>query len=665
MKIKRYRFRLLILLILMTSGLYFLLSQLQRIQLQEKEEWEENVPTDKTETVRVPPVRGDIVDRTGVVLATNKFNYELDINLETVKKHYQENWETKLERETVGRRGDGMLAKRKETDIAAIAENTILPRLRSLGFSKKVSSRALRSHYATHRGLVGFKYSDTLTFTEFCMLAEQRTSLPGVETTVSPRRTYPLGTLAGHVIGRTKIWAKGNIPEAEQNIFNHYVGDPYGDAGVEATMNDYLRGVPGKRTISRGPKGVYIGVREETLPSAGATVELTLHAGLQSHVEGLLRNVGRGGISVIDVTTGEILALATVPTIDQNDYIPRISHEKFSYYTQNPASPFLNNALQEHQPGSVFKLPVALAAAQAGLGGYQHRCVGYETYGRNSRKVHCWLTSGHGTLSMTSAIQRSCNPYFMSLANQLGSKRVVDVFGMLGFGAKTGIQVTAEEAGIVPGSLNWKRHIRPGSSMTSATLANLAIGQQDSSASTLQVAAATAAIANNGKYMQPRIVKSVNHPEKGLILDDQPVLKLDLTQEGISEQALGVIRRGMWMAVNKKGGTASPVWFSDTVQAAAKTGTAQTHEFGKKSNNAWTTAFAPYDNPRYAVCAVVIGGTSGGKVAGPLVRETFKALFAESLPEPKVMDNYKGHINGVDELLLTPEERAAAAAASD
>jgi len=155
--------------------------------------------------------------------------------------------------------------------------------------------------------------------------------------------------------------------------------------------------------------------------------------------------------------------------------------------------------------------------------------------------------------------------------------------------------------------------------------------------------------------MKPRIIKSVKHPERGLILDDQPIVKVDLTKEGISQRALQTIRYGMWRAANEKGGTANSTWFSDTIQVAAKTGTAQTTEDRKKSNNAWTTAFAPYDNPKYAVCAVVIGGTSGGKVAGPIVRETFKALFADKLPEPKVMENYRGHKNGLDELILTSE----------
>ena len=656
MKIKRYRFRLIILLVLMISGMYFLLTRLQRLQIEEQGRWEANVPSEKEETVRIPPTRGNILDRNGVILATNKVNYELDLNLEKVRQFYRESWSPKLELETLGRREGGMVAKKNETDIYAIANTTILQQLKQFGFEERVSPRAMRIHYKTHKGLIGFNYSDSLSFEEFCLVSEHSSSLPGAEVSVRPRRIYSFDSLAGHVLGKTKQWAKGDIPDHERSVYDHYTGDMYGDSGVEQTMNEYLRGVPGKRTISKGPKGVFLGIKEEIPPSSGANVYLTIDAGLQSYVERLMRNVGRGGISVVNVKTGEVLALATVPTINPNDYIPSISKAQYAYYDTNIAAPFLNNALEEHQPGSVFKLPVALAAAQANFMGFKHKCIGYEEYGlTNKKKIHCHKTYGHGTLDMATAIQKSCNPYFMALANHLGGKHVVDTYTLLGFGEKTGVQVGREEPGIVPGSLKWKRYHSQGESFNKTTLAYLSIGQAMSSASTLQVACATAAIANNGQYMRPRIVKSVKHPESGIIIDDQPIVKVDLLNEGISANSIDIVKRGMWKAVNETGGTASRVKFSDTIEAAAKTGTAQTQEFGKKSNNAWTTAFAPYDDPQYAVCVVVIGGKSGGKVAGPIVRETFKALFAESIPTPQIMPNYKGNVNEIEELELVSE----------
>jgi len=162
MKVRRYRIRLLLLLFIMISGLYFLLNRLEKLQLDQTDRWTQNVPSEKEETIRIPAVRGEIMDRTGIVLATNKPNYELDINLETVKQFYTNTWIPNLERETLGRREGGMLSAKKETNIAAIADTTIKQHLKAFGFDKDLSDRALRSHYATHRGLVGFNYSDDL-----------------------------------------------------------------------------------------------------------------------------------------------------------------------------------------------------------------------------------------------------------------------------------------------------------------------------------------------------------------------------------------------------------------------------------------------------------------------------------------------------------------------
>ncbi len=656
MKIDVFKIRLLILLVLMGAGSIFLILRLNRIQVEEQDKWKLDVPGVKQETVRIPAVRGNIVDRDGRILASNQLNYELDINLEEVKRIYQQNWESTPQSERVGRREEGMATVKRETDIAAIARATILPQLEKFGLDKKVSDRALRIHYSTHKGLIGFNYSSNLNFDQFCLLSENIQSLPGAEVSVRPKRIYPYESLAGHLLGYTKPWKKGEIPEYEKNLYSHYKGDHYGDSGIEYTMNEYLKGAPGKTTIERGPKGIYRGVLNDLSTPAitGAEVQLTLDSRIQCYLEKLLRNVGRGGATVIDIETGEIVAMATVPSMNPNDYIPVITQDKYNYYKDNRAAPFLNNAIQQHQPGSVFKLPVALAAAQANALGFQNNCVGYNQYGRDGHKIHCWKTVGHGTLNMTSAIQRSCNPYFMSLANNLGGKQVVDMFGLLGFGKKTGISVTGEESGLVPGSLNWKRYTNPGEAFTPATLAQLSIGQAQSSCSTLQMACATAAIANNGIYMRPRIIKSVTHPTNGEVVEDIPQIKLDLKNEGVSYGSIQTIKKGMWRAANEQGGTAGRAKFSDTIEVAGKTGTAQTYEFGKKSNNAWTTAFAPYDSPKYAVCAVVIGGRSGGKVAGPIVRETFRALFAEEIPEPEPLENYAGNINEIEELILEP-----------
>ncbi len=242
----------------------------------------------------------------------------------------------------------------------------------------------------------------------------------------------------------------------------------------------------------------------------------------------------------------------------------------------------------------------------------------------------------------------------MKMATELGSTRMAAGFGALNLGRPTGIRLPAEDPGIVPGSGWWKREYRPGASMTPALTAQLAIGQGDSEATPLQMAALAACIANGGKYYQPRIVKRVVDPFEGVVLSDIPKVKVDLTAQGLDRAEVELIREGMWKAANEAGGTARRASL-ENIEVAAKTGTAQTSDRGKKSHNAWTMAFAPFEEPSYAVAVVVQNGKSGGKVAGPLVRIILRGLFAAEsgveLPLRR-MGEVVGHFDPIEEIPL-------------
>lgn len=632
-----------------------LVNRLKELQIDQQEVFKQKVPGSREITVREPGIRGVVTDRNGVILVDNKRNYELDLNLEDIHQYWKNEWAEPMKVEVLGKRAGNMPAKVVQNDIYSIVKATVVPRLEEFGLKRSISPSGVRTHFQTHRGVIGFNYINNLSYDDFAKLAENTDKIPGVTVSVRPKRIYPYGTLACHTLGYIRRWDKGNIPESDRVRFNHYVGDSYGVSGVELTMNDYLKGSPGMRSFLKDSKGKNLGTTLDQAPEIGSTVSLTLDAGLQAYTERILRKVGRGAAVVMDPQNGEILALASVPNYDPNDYIPSISQTIFSQYNNNRASPNTNRALTGLQPGSVFKLPVALAAAQAGNIGYRHNCRGYESYGRDgSLKIRCWLRSGHGTLGMSESIQRSCNPYFMSLANNLRSKRIVDMFSLLGFGKKTGVQTTGEKAGIIPGSLRWKRQIKPGASMTPATLAQLSIGQSDSLASPLQVASMVNAIANGGRYYKPRLIKEVSHHDKGILLEDAPEVKFDLLQEGITPGQLNVIRNGMWKAVNQQGGTAKKVIFDQSIKVAAKTGTAQTFDLGRRSNNAWVVGFAPYDDPQYVVCVMVQGGKSGGGVAGPIARELFRGAFRRDELKPEKMEKFMGNTEELEELEIEP-----------
>jgi penicillin-binding protein 2 len=354
----------------------------------------------------------------------------------------------------------------------------------------------------------------------------------------------------------------------------------------------------------------------------------------------------------MDVNTGEVLAMASVPDYDPNAFIPSISREKFIEYSSNPQlSPFTNRAIASFEPGSTMKVATAIAGAVQGIATRPFSCDGYVPFGNH--KIGCWIYNKnggrHGTLRLPEAIQRSCNPYFNKMANTIGWKAMVDGCSLVGFGKRTGIELPNEDPGILPGSRSW-RNARPGAVMTPALTAMMSIGQGDMLATPLQLAAMTATVANGGKYYQPRVVRKVIADDGTILVPDFPKLEVDLLRHGVKESDLTLIREGMRKAVNEAGGTAGKVRMDDII-VAAKTGTAQTTDNGKKSNNSWMIAFAPFDTPKYAIAIIVQAGGSGGGVCGPLVNTVYTGLFAKEngmrLPL-KPQTEYKGHLERIE-----------------
>ncbi len=624
----RFRFRLYLLTAIILIGAGTLLTRLYRYQIEQREFYFKLIPGESTISIREPGVRGTIVDRNGELLAKNIRNFELVLNLEEIHSE----WERQHSEQRPGRKLIGMTVPTKERaeKIVNIVKEAIVPRLVEHGIEPLYSSKALRTHYVTHGGLVPFTFPVDLTYDQFARLAEHNMEMAGVYVTVRPRRQYPYGTLACHILGYLTQWGKGDIPKAAKEEYDHYLGDAAGSAGIEATMHEHLLGSPGRRVLRKNEKGRILGeVETEYIPpSQGKQVVLTIDARVQYLVERVLRKAGRAAAVVLDVNTGEVLAMASVPNYDPNRFIPSIDGEKWKEYKSNKAFPLINRAISSFTPGSTFKLPTAVTAGLNDRLYFHHRCIGHLAFGRSGNvKIRCWKRVGHGRLKLETAIQRSCNPYFMKMATELGATRMADGFRTLNLGRPTGIRLPAEDQGIVPGSSWWKRDYRPGHFMTPALVAQLAIGQGDSEATPLQMAGLVACIANGGKYYRPRIVKRVVDPVEGVVVSDIPELKVDLLTKGLSESELNRIRKGMWKAANELGGTARRASLKE-IPVAAKTGTAQTTDFGKKSHNAWTVAFAPFEAPRFAVAVVVQNGKSGGKVAGPLVHMILRGLFA-------------------------------------
>ncbi len=663
-----YRLRLYLLTALVLFGFGALLSRLHEFQILRRNEFLQLVPGNRSVTVREPGIRGEITDRNGITLARNLRNYEVSFNLDEIRQAYlsQHEGDPTIQRLT---KEDGLTRKRSEKDIVAIVNEVTIEKLRKLGLAKNYKAGDLRTHFLTHGGLIPFSYRADLTYSDFAKFAEHNLDLPGVYPSIRPERQYPYGALASHVIGYLKQWEKGDVPESATRKFDHYIGDEKGIAGVEASMDGILLGPEGQKTIVKDEKGRTIRMSDYTKPGIGATLKLTIDARVQYLLENTLRLAGRAAGVVMDVNTGEVLAMASVPDYNPNDFIPSISQKSWDSYRANQQlAPFTNRAISEFTPGSTMKIPTAIAGALAGKASELYSCDGFVTYG--NKEVGCWIWNQHrqthGLENLSQAVQHSCNPYFNKLANAIGWRAMVEGCQMVGIGKRTGIELPKEDAGILPGSRQWHA-ANPSLEMTPVLGAFLSIGQGDTLATPLQICAVAACMANGGKYYKPRIVKEAVSEDGKVLIADTPNLQIDLTKSRIKASDIELIRKGMWMSTNEAGGTSGKVK-SPGISAASKSGTAQTTDNGKKSNNSWVMSFTPYDNPKYAICVLVQNGGSGGGVCGPLVNLVYRGLYARDngvrLPL-KPMEKVMGNTNRFEKTIEVPPQMIASVEAGD
>ena len=658
-----YRLRLYLLTALVLVGFGVLLSRLHEFQIIQRDSFLQLVPGNRTVTVREPGIRGEITDRNGITLARNLRNYEVAFNLDEIRTAYltQHVEDPTIQRLT---KESGLPRKRSEKDIVAIVKDGPIRVLgdQKLKLARNFNAGELRTHFLTHGGLIPYSYRSDLSYEEFAKFAEHNLELPGVYPSIRSQRTYPYGALASHVLGYLKQWDKGNVPESATRKFNHYIGDEKGIAGVEATMDEILRGPEGQKTIVKDEKGRTIRMSDYTKPGIGAKLKLTIDAPVQYLLENTLRFAGRAAGVVMDVNTGEVLAMASIPDYDPNDFFS-ITQANLNAYNHNKLSPLTNRAISQFAPGSTMKIPTAIAAQLAGKSNARLPCNGYVTYG--TAQVKCWIfrqhNGTHGGQNLSEAIQHSCNPYFNILGNIIGKEALVEGCSMVNIGKRTGIELPSENPGMLPGSRAW-RATYPKAAMTGHEIAMLSIGQGTSMATPLQICAVAACVANGGKYYQPRVVKQAVSEDGKALVSDTPKLQVDLIKEGIKPADFELIRKGMWMSTNLPGGTSGKVKLPN-VSIASKSGTAQSSDNGKPSNNSWIMSFAPYENPKYAICILVQNGGSGGGVCGPLVNLVFRGLFARDkgvkLPL-KPMTKALGNTDRIEKTIeISPETIAA------
>jgi penicillin-binding protein 2 len=665
----KYKFRLYLFSLLVMAGFVSLVFRLHYLQIQRHDEFVTRVPGERKLRARVPGVRGEIKDRNGIVLAANKASFEVRVNLYDVveeKKRQERQKQGKnfaLPKREFEEKDGGFLRQKSETDIVSIFEELVVQPLKHMGLARgdydEDEKKKLRIHYRTNPGgAVPWVYRTDLTFEEFSRFAENNLQLPGVFPEVRPMRHYLYEALACHIMGYVRLPDESLATKEERDQWDYFVGDDFGFTGVEKTMDKYLRGVPGVRVMRRNEKGAYVGEIEEEYvpPKKGNDVHLTLDARIQMIAERTLREsgIGRGAVVVIEPDSGEVLAMASVPNFDPNKFVPQIDDDDWADIRNNLVNPLMNRAVSRYVPGSIYKVPIALAGCAANKQGMSVNCSGGRNYAGTS--MSCMGT--HGTLNLTNGIMRSCNCYFFDLGNAAGIETIGRIGDILGLGRNTGIELEDESAGILP-SRQWMQLNQPGVNWRSQGLtANTSIGQGYVLVTPLQMASVTATVANGGKSFVPHLLKRVMHGDK-LVKENPPQLSGDLLANGITAQKVELVRKGMWNVIQGDAGTARGAQI-EGLELAGKTGTAQAWRMDAdrnkiKDNNTWFILFGPYEKPKFAICALVQGGYRGGKCAAPIARRVLEQSMALDQGYQVAIapvKEVKGNFNLVDQVVF-------------
>jgi len=531
----------------------------------------------------VPP-RGRILDRFGEGLAVNRLDYRLVVTPEQTDDM------------------EALLARLG--NLVAIDEND----------RRRVLRDAKRS-----QGSVPVLVRENLSWEDVARVEVNGPDLPGVMVEAGQSRAYPYGDKVAHVTGYVASVAESELTD---DPLTRHPDFRIGKNGIEKQYDAILRGAAGSSQVEVNAFGRVIREldREEGRP--GDDVRLSLDMGLQAFAAERF-GAEVGSAAVLDVRTGEVLALVTVPSYDPSQFTRGLTTTEWRTLVEDPRGPLSNKAVAgQYSPGSTFKMLVAMAAMENGVADQNHAvyCPGHMQLG--NVRFHCWKKGGHGTLRMIEAIQQSCDVYFYDVARRLGIDRIAEMCHRFDLGVATGIDLPGEKPGLVP-TRDWKQ-ATVGESWQQGDTVVVGIGQGYLLVTPLQLAVYAARLASNGRAVVPRLTRV-----------DGPVAPFrDL---GLNPAHMAVVREGMNRVTNSERGTAYRARITEAgFEMAGKTGSVQVRRITKAEREAgrkqedlpWEhrdhglfVAYAPVSNPRYACAVVVEHGGSGSKAAAPVARD--------------------------------------------
>lgn len=692
------RFNILMFFI-MVIGIVFIF-QLYNLQIVNGASYREQSENRLVREVKVTAPRGEIYDRYGKLIVTSVTGYnaniyytkipktELNVGLLKLANIFEKNGDTyynnfPVDFETMTftkseesakrwKEGNKISGDASVEEVIEFYKNKYEIEHEDINDAKKIIP--MRYEIAS-KGYSSFK-SVTLAkeISEQSMLEieERGNELPGVVITTYPMRKYVAGTVGSHIVGYV-----GKISSDEYKTKKEYgysQNDIIGKAGIEATLEDYLRGEDGKIRLEMDSDGRVTNKEEVQESKMGDSVVLTIDLDLQKKSEEVLEkyiekirtggfadkceDANAGALVVLDVKTSEVLALATYPNYNPDEFTNGISNAEYEKYFLNEDRPMFNRSIQgTYSPGSTFKMITAIAAIESGVIGLDESILTFGKYDKG-HKPACWLWNSyrqnHGYVNAEKALKVSCNYYFYEVAYRMGIDVLSKYVEMFGLGSKTGIELLGESSGSIA-SREYKEKIYANKVkkepwMVGETL-SAAIGQSYNSFTPLQMAYYIATLANGGVKNDVTLLKDVISAEGNEVsmmsVDSNVDAKIGKTESkaanlNISQDTLAVVFEGMRSVTGESGGTAYSVFSSFPIEVAGKTGTATT----SGSAHAWFVGFAPYDEPEIAVVCMIEHGGHGAYTA-PAVKEVMEEYFGYNRSLSETID-----MKPIDDILV-------------
>ena len=578
---------------------------------------------------RLPPVRGEFLDYFGNVIAGNVKVYQLHVVPEEVENFRY------------------LMLRLKE-----------ILSLDSSEFKKILKQKNRQKSWET------LIISKNLTWEQFTKVNYFLHDLTGAKPVLSVSRNYPFNENYTHVLGYVSEASEKDILNNEMIKKRHVPGLKVGKTGLEKTLENELIGTNGIQRYEVNAYGKRISQLDHTDGVNGNTIKLTIDTEVQKLCSELLKNVA-GSISVMDIYTGEVIAMQSSPSFDPNLFLFGINHDDWQLIRNNPLKPLVNKTLTGlYSPGSTFKPMVALSALENGIidENFKVRCKGkIEMYGQT---YHCWKKKGHGVVNLKNAMKQSCDSYFYEISRKLGVDRLKETSIKFGLGEKVlNNNFSNEKKGLIPDT-KWKKDNLGKGWVIGETLIT-GIGQGYTQTTPLQLCQMTAQLANGGFKIYPKIIveEDMKTAEQIRVIMNESRKNLNKENDGLEDakdllgflnkteheplfkdaKNINLIRESMFASTNEVRGTSYSSRIEDPkYQFAGKTGTSQVKRITEEDreldlktseipyndrDHALYIAFGPYNNPRYALSVVVEHGGSGSSTAAPIAKKLFKLII--------------------------------------